>query len=391
MSAASAKIVAPVALPLEGGSTPGPVAAPTPTKREHALDALRGMAIVLAMVEHYIAFLQVWYTGYFREMRLLDSSFALFKPRIGTVLAMDDGLHHLAVWFIPWLTQLYVFLAAANLARRPRAAFARVYPRKLQLFAVLFVAFTAEQMILARDAGEMLLFGPTQLWCVLLALIATLYRYVGVWPVAALFAAAWTRFLLPVHALERGIQEWARGAIHPSVFIDAWADVFLPAATAGFLFMIVTRKWPRAWIPLTGAALGAILVYKLTRPAFDVPRDRIFATEHLVTSWASGQAAVLGMLVLTTVAATMIDRTRWSRPVPLLSWAGRQILPLYLVHKIYFVFFWMPLRDLVATGVGQAPELTVYEVLPAVASCLVFLWVGQKARLFDLLAERAHG
>ena len=370
-----------------------PRAVATPARREQALDALRGFAIVFAMAEHFTAFLQVWYAGYFREMRLIDQSFAIFKPRVGQVLAMDDGLHAIAVALIPWLTQLYVFLAAANLARRPRAEFAAVYPRKMRLFAVLFVAFTLEQMLLARDVGEMLLFGPTQLWCVLLAVIATIYRFGGVWPVAGLFAAAWLRYLVPIHAWEHGLQDWLRAAVHPSMFIDAWPDVFLPAATGGFLLMSAVRGGltRRKTLSLVAAAVAAIGWYEATRPAFYVPRDRLFATEHLVTSWASGQAAVLGFLVLLTLGALALDRTRWMRPVPLFSWAGRQILPLYLTHKIFFVFFWMPLRDLVATWQGALPELTVAEVFPAVGAALLFLAVAQKVKLFELLSERSHG
>lgn len=357
--------------------------------REHVLDALRGFAIIFAIVEHYIAFLQVWYAGYFKEYRFIDGAFAVFKPRIGQVLAMDETCHALAVALIPWLSQLYIFLAAANLARRERKDFAAVYPRKMRLFAVLFAAFTIEQMILARDFGEMLLFGPTQLWCLLLAVIATLYRFGGAWPVAALFALAWLRFLLPSAPLEAAAQRWVATNIHPSVLIDAWPDIFLPAATGGFLFTILMKR-RRATVPLAVAALLGIVWYKATRPPYYVPYDRVFATEHLVTGHAAGQAGVLGMLVLLTLAAGLLDKTRLNRPWPLLSWAGREILPLYLVHKIYFVFFYMPLRDVIAARTGNLPVLSIYEIAAAVASVLVFLYVAQKARLFDLLGGKAH-
>jgi hypothetical protein len=342
------------------------------------------------MMQHYVGYLQVWFAGYFKEYSRLESSYEVFKPIIGRTLAMDHSLNFLAATFIPWVLHIYVFLAAGNLARRNRVDFAKVYKSKIVFLVWLFFAFTIEQCILARNISEFFYIGPTQLWCILLALIATLYRYVGVWSIWVLGGLSLLIFDINFGILDSALA--LENSLKVRIYLDAHMQIFLPTVCLGFIFgylHFTDRKLSSVQVVIKKCLffLSILLpiAWKLSGGSYSVPLDNVFGTEHTLSSEWLGRLAVLGFVYFICNMGLRFDK-KFSNPSwPVLCWAGRQILAIYLIHKIFFVFLYMPIRNYIAIHTHLIPTVSIFEILTAVVLGLLFVKFVQATGLIRLL------
>jgi hypothetical protein len=82
------------------------------------LDFLRGLFIILALDQHFTYYINVWYVDYFRDAMALTSTYAVHFPMIGKTVPTDSINHWLAIVFTPWVSQIYLTMAAFNLAKK---------------------------------------------------------------------------------------------------------------------------------------------------------------------------------------------------------------------------------------------------------------------------------
>lgn len=100
---------------------------PPQDARITGLDLLRGLVIFMAVFEHYTGYLNYWYIDFFnREHALWDSFYLSHKAMAGQLLPMDHLTAQVSAWLIPWVSQIYLALAAFNLSRRDQASFRQI-------------------------------------------------------------------------------------------------------------------------------------------------------------------------------------------------------------------------------------------------------------------------
>ena len=154
---------------------------PLQDARITGLDLLRGLVIFMAVFEHYTGYLNYWYIDFFtREHALWDSFYLSHKAMAGHLLPMDHTTAQVSAWLIPWVSQIYLALAAFNLSRRDQTSFRPQLKSKLVLFVSIIAVLYVEGLVIAPNFGEAISFYPVMLWMCLLALFSLVYGWFGI-------------------------------------------------------------------------------------------------------------------------------------------------------------------------------------------------------------------
>ena len=87
------------------------------------LDFLRGFFIILSLAQHFTYYINMWYVDYFKDTMALTSTYAVHFSMIGKQVSTDTFNQWMAVTFTPWVSQIYLTMAAFNLAKKRQAVF----------------------------------------------------------------------------------------------------------------------------------------------------------------------------------------------------------------------------------------------------------------------------
>ena len=129
--------------------------------RIHCLDFLRGFFVFLALWQHFGFYLNYWYINYYQGWSFWGELFQPHSPFVGNAIPADR-VGYLAAWFFtPWVSQIYLFLAAFNLAKPSQNTNRN---QKVGIFVGLFLLFTFENFIVAPNIGEALSLYPCLLY-----------------------------------------------------------------------------------------------------------------------------------------------------------------------------------------------------------------------------------
>ncbi len=357
-------------------------------ERIGTLDLLRGLCVLFACLQHYGGHLIVWYTSFFRETAFTDGLYAGHADLIGRSLAADVAGQWVTRLTVPWLSLLYIALAAFNLGLRDQKAFAAAFPDKLKAFGVMFILFTGESLIVSVTTGHGLSFSPLQAWMVILSLIAIVYRYLGVRGVAAMGVLSFARFALPVASWNAAFEAWVRTWLHPQYRLDAELDLFLPAASLGFVYGWVFHQRPalrrRLYAALAGIAAVGIVIYLASGRSAPANPLNVYEHERLGNELVP-MLGILGVHALTFLLALGLHARGYAGRVPVLSWLGVASLSVFFFHRIVFIHVYMPLRELVANWAGLPISVTMPELFAAVIFMLaVVAWLMRSGALLLL-------
>src|SRR5690606_37368483 len=120
-----------------------------------------------------------------------------------------------AAWFFtPWVSQIYLFLAAFNLAKRNHLELRQNISKKLIVFFSLFFVFSVENMIVAPNIGEALSLYPLQTWMLILVVILGIYSWIGEKGIWIVFSLGLAKFMLPLDSMYGVIEEVVRENLH---------------------------------------------------------------------------------------------------------------------------------------------------------------------------------
>ena len=215
------------------------IVAPTIKNRIYGLDFLRGLFIVMAIFEHYCGYLNYWYVDFFhREMPAWKSVYGSHLAMAGNQLPMDTLSATLTTYCVPWVSQIYLALAAFNLSRKPQHEFSTTLNSKLALFAGCYLALVCESMLVAPNFGEAISFYPVMLWMVLLALFSMVYSLLGITGMILLIPlAAISSFSIDhSHSLFTSVETWIQTHVHTDFEIDSHFDEFMLSGCIGFVY-----------------------------------------------------------------------------------------------------------------------------------------------------------
>lgn len=360
-------------------------------KRNVWFDFLRGAFIWQALWEHYGCMLNIWYMWYFKESNAL--SMGLYSSH-QTMIGQFNHPDAVSMWaghtFIPWVTEIYLTMAAFNLAKRSQEEFSKTWLNKIWIFFLLFCFFIGEKFIVATSFGEALSLSPLLTWMIVLSIISVLYRFMGLTGVIFLFvifmAQWWIPF--PTDSLETFLQV----NVHPMINLDAGIQHFASSGALGFMMGYLYYQKPDLlgkfqWWYLI--ALGAVLgfVGNHFAPPFDFPFTDLYRDEHLKTTTFPGTVEVLGIQIVVIVLALLahMKNIRVPKVFNFLVWIGVNSLAIFAFHKIFFLQMWMPVMTWITADMHTTLPNTTWFIWSAIIVHLGFSYWLIKSRILRII------
>jgi hypothetical protein len=365
------------------------------TSRLVNMDFLRGFFVCLALLQHFTYYFNVWYKYYFNMREATLELYALHVPYLGKSLEMDDFVYVLALIFTPWVTQIYLAMAAFNLATRRGEAFAGVFPQKLRIYLLLLLFFTIENFIVAPDFGEAISFYPLQAWMVILSLLAVVYRYAGVHGILVLFVLSLVDLATPDTGLADTLEYLVQQEIHISYEYNARLGYFLTSGCMGLLLGYIHFQKPE-WAArkdfitfAVGAAL--LVVWMLVGDAYHVNRFEIYETENLMVKTFANSLYVFGLELTVLAAFLYLERKgvrfgagglKFLKPF---VWIGVHSLMVFALHRVIFVYLIMPVHVFISSVLEEPLYINSVYSLVYVALCALAGYFIQKTNFHNVV------
>jgi hypothetical protein len=355
-------------------------------------DLLRGFFIFLALWQHFGQYLNIWYVDFFREAGVLEKNYLSHKHMLGYNLPCDLFSHWAAWFFTPWVSQVYLTLAAFNLAKRNQEDFKSVFKNKLKIFGLLYFFFVMENLIVAPNFGEGISFYPIMSWMVILTLIAVSFRYFGIKGVVSLFALSFVKWVLPDSFFEgAGFEFWMQENIHAQYEFDAQVDYFLSSGCMGFILGWVyhhKEEWGfkrELWQSVVGFLL--FMIWVIWGEKFTVNFMDVFETEHDLAEEFLGLLSILGVQLMVLSSFLFIEKKGLQLKIPLLHWIGVNSLTIFAFHRIVYVCFLVPFMMIIANLMKTSLINTWYIHWINILIVCCFTWVIQKTQLHKLVVR----
>lgn len=356
------------------------------------LDFLRGLFIILALDQHFTYYINMWYVDYFRDTMALTSTYAVHFPMIGKQVSSDFFNHLLAIVFTPWVSQIYLTMAAFNLAKKDQISFGLDIGNKFKIFGMILLYFILENFIVAPNTGQAISFYPIMLWMVILGFISLVYNYIGIRGVLIFTLLALLRFVIPVEYLSDFFEEVVQGRIHPGFEYDARFEYFVLSGCLGFIMGYVHYHMPlyKHKKDFLFAGFGALLVliYALIGDAFTVPYDDFFRTEHDLARTFSGTAYIIGIQAIVMSAFLWLEKKNIKMNIPLINWVGIYSLMIFALHRILFVKLIAPISIMVGSLTGRTLGASIIEIYIYVFITLGICYFVKKSPLSDIVLQR---
>jgi hypothetical protein len=356
------------------------------------LDFLRGIFIILALDQHFTYYINMWYVEYFRDAIALTSTYKIHFPMIGQQVASDVYNHFLAIVFTPWVSQIYLTMAAFNLAKRNQEDFAKTLPGKLKMMGLIFLFFVAENFIVAPNFGQAISFYPIMLWMVVLSIIAIVYRYAGLGGVLGITIFSCMRFVLPMDMISGFFQDTFRETLHPGFEYDARLEYFILSGCLGFIMGYVhyhKRSYAHKKDLLFGIGGSLlVLIYCLWGDRFIVDYDDFFRTEHDLAQTFSGTCYILGVQAIVISFFLWLERKKVKIVVPVVNWVGNHSLLVFGLHRILFVRILAPIAIFIGSMAGFTLGARIWEIYIFVFITLAICYFIKKSKITEVVLQQ---
>jgi hypothetical protein len=325
-------------------------------------DILRGFFIFLALWQHFSYYLNVWYIDFFKENAVLDKSYHIHKMMIGYLLPVDDFSHWAAWFFTPWVSQIYLTLAAFNLAKRSQGDFKLVYGLKLRTFGLILIFFIFENFIVSPNFGESISFYPIMAWMIILSALSYLYQKFGVKGIWGLLIISFTRWTLPELPFISGLEYWMQQNVHSAYEFDAQIEYFLTSGCLGFFlgFYYYHRDWgQKREFYLIGSGFLLFMIWYFFGLPFSVNYLDVFESEHDLAKTFLGSLSILGIqMMILPLFLFMEKKHKLKIKIPMFTWIGVHSLKLFALHRILFVHIIVPVMLLIVTIINRPLIIT---------------------------------
>ncbi len=334
------------------------------TGRIHALDFLRGLYIILAMIQHY--------TG------VLNGALGL-RP--------DSFIQWLFYNLTPSGDHLFLALAAFNIGKRAPQHYRKVYWGKMGIYASLFVFFFFEAFFRTYDLGQALTWSPLLTWMVVLMLLATIHRLFGWVGVLCLFLLQMTFWAMPMDSLAQSVNHYVRESLQLMTFqYESRIDYFIGSGCVGYLLGCYHHHG-RSIDPLPKHLLSTLVGLLFTVPFWLYGQywvlnlDSVWENEYLVASQFVGIMYIWGVQVSAIAFAILLERFGVPMKIPIFDWCGRFSFLVFAVHYAFFFNVMLPLRVLVAKLYELPLQCTIEEMCFYMAGTILFSYFLQRSRL----------
>lgn len=355
------------------------------------LDFLRGFFIILAMDQHFTYYINMWYVEYFRDAIALTSTYKVHFPMIGHQVATDKANMLLDWIFTPWVSQVYLTLAAFNLAKYTQSVLRDSLGSKVKLYLLIFLFFVMENFIVAPNLGQAISFYPIMLWMFVLSILGLVFSFVGIWGIIVLTVLSFFRFLIPVEMLSDLFQEIIKANIHPGFEYDARLEYFFTSGCLGFLMGYVHYHKPLLKnmkdFYFAFAGLVMIAFYVAWGDPYFQDAANVFLHEHDLSRTFSGTLYILGVQAVLISAFLWLEKQSIQLNVPVVNWVGRHSIFIFAFHRIFFVRILAPLSVMVGAITGRTLGASIWEIYLYVGITIAVCYFIKKTRMGELILQ----
>ena len=351
--------------------------------RIQCLDFLRGFFVFLALWQHFSYYLNYWYINYYQGWSFWGELIDSHSSYVGTQLEVDY-LSGLAAWFFtPWVSQVYLFLAAFNLGRINRGD--NVKP-KLVVFIGLFLLFTFENMLVAPNIGEALSLYPLQTWMICLFTIVFFYKNFGQKSIWILFSIGLVLSLLSPDPWVNSIEQVIRNNFHENYEIDARPYYFISSACLGFLF---GKSWwnnnKELFKGLIIAGFIALGIWFIWGNSFSIDPKDVFLTEHDQAKNFLGLLGIHGIELIVVGCFLYLTNYGFDIRLPVFNWIGRYSLLVFVLHRLIFLKVVMPIRMLFYNITEIKIGIYFFEIWFYILFVVFCAWLIRKLKVLTYL------
>ncbi len=355
------------------------------------LDFLRGFFIILALDQHFSYYINVWYVDYFHDAMAITNTYSVHFAMIGKRIATNELNQWLAWAFTPWVSQVYLTLAAFNLARKDQESFSEEMPGKFKIYGLILIYFMVENFIVAPNTGQALSFYPIMLWMLVLTLVSVIYKFFGIRGVLVCLALSMLRFVIPIELLSDFFEELVQNKIHPGFEYDARFEYFIISGLFGFIMGYVHYHMPHYRhnkdFLFGGLGLLLVLMWVIIGDSFHIIPDDVFITEHDLARTFTGTAFITGMQAMVFSAFLWLEKKNIKFNIALINWVGAYSLLIFALHRILFVKIIGPLSILFGSMTGRTMQAGVIETAIYIAAALGFCYFVKKSSIGDLILQ----
>ncbi|MBY0413530.1 MAG: hypothetical protein K2Q18_05165 [Bdellovibrionales bacterium] len=322
----------------------------------------------------------------------LTSTYAVHFPMIGKSISSDFYNHLLAIIFTPWVSQIYLTMAAFNLARKNQSDFSEGLTNKLKIFGLILIYFVFENFLVAPNFGQAISFYPIMLWMIILGSISFVYKFLGIRGVIVFTLLAMLRFIVPVEYLSDFFEEVVQNSIHPGFEYDARIEYFILSGCLGFLMGHVhyhkNSYKNRKDFLFMGMGILFVLIYVLIGDPFTVPYDDVFRTEHDLARTFSGTAYIIGVQAILISFFLWLESKNIKIRIPLINWIGIYSLLIFALHRIFFVKLIMPVSIAFGSLTGRTVGAGIIEVYIYIFIALGLCYFVKVSPISDIVLQK---
>lgn len=359
-------------------------------QRIQNLDFLRGFVIILALHQHFVYYLNVWYVSYFKDFMALSTTYTDLSELVNKVTYTDSVTYWMAYIFTPWVSQIYLTLAAFNLSRLNKIEAEEKYFKKIKEFGLIFILFFFENMIVAPNTGEGISFYPIMLWMIVLMILLSVYRFFRIQGIIALGFVGIFRFFLPVEIFSSTFEIVMRNFVHPGFEYDARIEYFLFSGVLGFILGHIHyyKSWKNKDIAIMVLSLCPIVIYALWGVSFEVDRSDLFADEHLLAQSFLGTFYILGIEAFVISAFLLLQKINININFRPINWVGENSLLVFGAHRILFTKIILPIAILIGALVGWHYTNNVIEVYSAIFIVCLMCYGFKELKVLEILIKK---
>ena len=336
-----------------------------------------------------------WYVDYFSNYEYLWSYYKVHAPFIDRILPVDKPTEVILWWGTSWISQIFLTIAAFNLALRSPEEFAKVFPQKIKMFVALLLFFICENMVVAPNFGEALSIYPIHVWMIILALFSVAYRYMGLFGIAILGVISLLRIVFPVADLSFGLNHYLKGTFHSAFEYNARIELFLTSASMGFFLGYLYYQRPqqsRRYFPhLSVLGLFLVTTYLIFGDDFYIDPKNVFKTEHLLLNSSLGLLGVLGCQLTVLTSAVIMEPKRAIPFGKVLLWIGQHTLLIYALHRVMFIYILGPIRMYVGELMGKPLNNNLLENICFITLTLGIIYLLKRQRVLETIIVAKPG
>lgn len=362
------------------------------SKRIVNLDFLRGLFIILAMNQHFAYYLNMWYVEYFRDSIALGTTYQSHLEMIGKNLPIDVVTYWLAKIFTPWVSQIYLTMAAFNLGKYSQDEMKNNINEKIKTHMLILTFFIAENLIVAPNLGQGISIYPIMLWMIILTILSLAFRFFGVAGIVCVAFVSMFRFIIPIELISGFFEHLIKYKIHPGFEYDAKVEYFILSGCMGYLighvyyFKNNYRSINYKIFILLGFLFSA--PYLFWGNSFEINIVDVFATEHSLSRSMLGSFFILGVQALVISAFLWLEERQVRFNIRVINWIGINSILVFAFHRIIFVKIIAPLSTLIHAMMNERLSASTIMIYIYISLTVLICYLLQRSPILKVILKK---